>query len=193
MKLSKLDFPKVERVLTQSRFVSSDEGGWRKELRPCSSDNFDVYFQFGVPAGHVSRAELDRLAGQQSADGVASLLLDAREVVFPDGHSKARDLIERLRDLDRLTPDQAANIIKALVDNGHLLLRKGDEGGGFFSMPNRWRIDGIVCKQLERVPVADREALLMALSESSPGLWNLVGIADDALYASGDLTLNWRS
>ena len=179
-------FPKVDRVLSTSRFVSSDDRGWRKELRPCSSDNFDVYFQFGVPPGHVSRAELDRIVGQESPDGIGSLLMEAKEVVFPDGHSKARDLIERLRDFDQLAPEQATNIVKALVDNGHLLLRKEDEGGGFFSMPNRWRIDGLVCKQLERLEVADRESLLMALAESTPGLWGIVGVADDALSAKRD-------
>lgn len=179
-------FPKVERVLSTSRLISSDDRGWRKDLRPCSADNFDVYFQFGVPPGHVSRAELDRIVGQVSSDGVAALLLEAKEIVFPDGHSKARDLIERLRDLDQLAPDQAANIVKALVDNGHLLLRTDDELSVYFIMPNRWRIDGLVSKQLERIEVADREALLVALAESSPGLWSLVGIADDALRSKQD-------
>lgn len=179
-------FPKVERVLDTNRFVSSDSGGWRKELRPCSSDNFDVYFQFGVPPGHVSRAELDRLASQQGPEGVASLLLEAKDVVFPDGHSKARDLIERLRDFDQLSPEQATNLVKALVDNGHLLLRKEDERGGFFSMPNRWRLSGLICRQLERLSIAQRETLLMLLAESSPGLWSLVDLADDALQSKQD-------
>lgn len=179
-------FPKVERVLTNSRFVSSDSSGWRKELRPCSEDNFDVYFQFGVPPGRVSRAELDRLANQQTSEGIASLLLQAREVVFPDGHTKARDLVERLRDFDQLAPEQATKLIEALVDTGHLLLRKEDERGSFFSMPNRWRLTGLIYRQLERLSVADREALLMRLAESSPGLWALVDLADDALRSKQD-------
>jgi predicted KAP-like P-loop ATPase len=179
-------FPKVERVLTTNRFVSNDEGRWRKELRPCSEDNFDVYFQFGIPPGHVSRAELDRIVQQQAPEGIASLLLDAKEVIFPDGHSKARDLIERLRDFDQLPVEQATNLVKALVDTGHLLLRKEDERGGFFSMPNRWRLSGLICRLLERLSVGDREALLMFMAESSPGLWGLVDLADDALRAKNE-------
>lgn len=174
-------FPKVDCVLTTNRFVSSDGSGWRKELRPCSDDIFDVYFQFGVPPGHVSRAELDRLANQQSPEGIASLLLEAKEVVFPDGHSKARDLIERLRDFDQLAPEQATKLIEALVGTGQLLLRKDDERGGFFSMPNRWRLSGLIYLQLQRLSVAGREALLMRMAESSPGLWCLVDLASDAL------------
>lgn len=179
-------FPKVERVLSTNRFVSSDSGGWRKELRPCSSDNFDVYFQFGVPPGHVSRAELTRIAQQQTPEGIASLLLEAKDIVFPDGHSKARDLIDRLRDFDQLAPEQATNLVKALVDSGHLLLRKEDERGSIFSMPNRWRLSGLICHQLERLSVADRESLLMLMTKSSPGLWGLVDLADDALRSKHD-------
>lgn len=179
-------FPKVAAVLSTDRFVSNDSGSWRKELRPCSEANFDVYFQFGVPPGHVSRAELDRLANQHSPEGIASLLLEAKDVVFPDGHSKARDLIERLRDFDQLEPGQAANLIKALVDNGHRLLRKADERGGFFAMPNRWRLAGLVCKQLERLAVAQREELLLGLARTSPGLWSLVDLADDTLRSKQD-------
>lgn len=179
-------FPKVERVLTTNTFVSSDSGEWRKELRPCSSDNFDVYFQFGVPPGHVSRAELDRLTNQQAPEDIASLLLEAKDVVFPDGRSKARDLIGRLRDFDQLSPAQATNLVKALVDNGHALLRKEDERGGFFWMPNRWLLSGLISRQLERLSVPDREALLMSLAKSSPGLWSLVDLADGALRSKQD-------
>lgn len=179
-------FPKAERVLTTSRFISSDSGRWRKELRPCSFDNFDVYFQLGIPPGHVSRAELDRLISQELPEGIATLLLEAKDVVFPDGHSKARDLIERLRDFDELSATQATNLVTALVDNGHALLLDGDERGNFFSMPNRWRVSSLICRQLERLSVAEREALLMRLAESSPGLWSLVDLADDALRSKQD-------
>lgn len=179
-------FPKVEGILAANRFLSADSGEWRKELRPCSLDNFDIYFQFGIPPGHVSRAELDRLVTQQTPEGITALLLEAKDIVFPDEHSKARDLIERLRDYDQLSPSQATNLIKALVDNGHLLLRKADEQGSFFSMPNRWRLSGLICRQLERLTVDEREALLMDLSKSSPGLWSIVDLADDVLQAKRD-------
>lgn len=176
-------FPKVSKLLGTSMFATSNEGDWRKELRPCDSDNFDVYFQFGVPPGHVSRTELDRLVGQQTAEGMASLMLNARQVVFPDGHTKARDLVDRLRDLDNLEPGQAAKLVEALVNTGYILLRKEDERSGFFSLPNRWRLSGLISRQLERLSVPERQALLMRLAETSPDLWSLVDIADNVLRA----------
>lgn len=179
-------FPKVAQVLGSRMIASGDSGDWRRELRPCSSDCFGVYFQFGVPPGHVSRAELDRLASEQTSEGMASLLLDAKRVVLPDGHSKARDLIDRLRDFDQMPPAQASKLVEALVANAHLLLRKEDERGDFFSMPNRWRISGLISKQLERLSAHERQALLSHLVKASPGLWSLVDLADDGLQAKRD-------
>lgn len=176
-------FPKAADALGTGTSSAGDHGEWRKELRPCSSDCFGVYFQFGIPPGHVSRAELDRLAGESTSAGMSALLLDAKATLFPDGHSKARDLIERLRDFDQLPAEQAAKLVEALVDHAHELLRKEDERGGFFSMPNRWRITGLICKQLERLSIPDRQGLLSRLADSSPGLWSLVDLADDALKA----------
>lgn len=179
-------FPKVAQVLGSGRLSSGDYGDWRRELRPCSPDCFGVYFQFGVPPGHVSRAELDRIANEQTPGGMASLLIEAREIVFPDGHSKARDLIERLRDFDQLPPEQASKLVEALVANAHLLLRKEDERGGFFSMPNRWRISSLIHKQLERLAAAERQKLLARLAELSPGLGSLVDLADGPIQAKRD-------
>ncbi|MBV8158779.1 MAG: hypothetical protein JO278_14025, partial [Dyella sp.] len=179
-------FPKVAQLLEGGFLTSGDEGEWRKELRPCSLECFDVYFQFGVPAGHVSRTELDRLVAQDTPEGMAALLLEAKEHVFPDGHSKARDLLERLRDFDELEAEQVIKLVTALIFNAHLLLRPEDERGGFFSMPNRWRILGLASRLMERLEPHARQTLLMGLAASSPSLWGLVGFADWALESKRD-------
>jgi predicted KAP-like P-loop ATPase len=179
-------FPKVAEVLGHGLVTRDDFGAWRKELRPCSEDCFDIYFQFGVPPGRVSMAELDRLTGEATSEGMAALLLESRDQIFPDGHSKSRDLIERLRDFDKLRPEQASKLIEALVGHGHELLRPEDERGGFFTMPNRWRIGGLITKQLERLAASDRQFLMLRLAENSPGLWSLVVLADYALLAKRD-------
>lgn len=179
-------FPKAAQVLGEGMVGRDDLGEWRRELRPCSEDCFGIYFQFGVPPGHVSRAELDRLVGETTPEAMAQLLLAAKSRLFPDGHSKARDLMDRLRDFDKLPAEQAAKLAEALVGHAHELLRKEDERGGFFSMPNRWRISGLIAKQLERLEPHDRQSLLMRLAQESPGLWSLVDLADDALQAQRD-------
>ncbi|WP_186059116.1 KAP family P-loop NTPase fold protein [Burkholderia gladioli] len=179
-------FPKVVQMLGSHFLVSGDESNWRKELRPCSPECFGVYFQFGVPAGHITRAELDRLVSQDTPEEMASLLFEAKEYVFPDGHSKARDLIERLRDFDEIEVGQTVKLVTALISNTHLLLRHRDERGGGFSLPNRWRILGLATKLMKRLEPRTRQDLLMSLATSSPSLLGLVGLADMALESIRD-------
>lgn len=172
-------FPKVAQVLGNGYIFSDDSSEWQRELRPCSPSCVDVYFQFGVPPGHVSRAELDRLVAQETPEGIAALMIEVKGHIFPDGHSKARDLIDRLRDFDELDVASASTLIEALVSNGHMLLRDEDEQGGFFVQPNRWRINSLIVKLLDRLVPSERQELLARLAEESPGLWCLVAIADD--------------
>lgn len=180
-------FPKVAAVLDAGFLISRDTKSWRRELRPCSPECFAVYFQFSIPVDQVTRAELNHLISQDTPEEMATLLLEAKTYVFPDGHSKVRDLLERLRDFDKLEERQAAKLVEALVSNAHLLLRSEDERGGFFgSFPNRWRIFGLVQTLLEQIELSARQELLMNLAESSPGLWGLVALADDALAATRD-------
>jgi predicted KAP-like P-loop ATPase len=178
-------FPKVTQALGSRSWGSGNEEDWRKELRPCCPECFDVYFQFGVPAGHISRAELDRLVSQDTPEGMAALLLEAKEHVSPDGHTKARDLVERLHDFDDLEAGQAAKLVTALISISHLLLRREDERG-FFRMPNRWRILGLTTKLMERIEPHTRQELLKVLATSSPGLLGLVDIADTILESKSD-------
>ena len=179
-------FPKVSKILGGNFAVSLDAGVWRRELRPCSVDCFDVYFQFGLPQGHIARAELEILTSQETPDQMVGLLLAAKAIVFPDGHSKARDLIERLRDLNTIEPEKAVKLIDALISSGDQLLGPADERGGFLSLPNRWRIEGVATKLMERLPIVDRQVLIKRLVAESKGLWCVVGLVDLIIAAKED-------
>lgn len=183
-------FPKVAQVLESSLpsgfLASGDDSDWRKELRPCSPECFGVYFQFGIPAGHITRAELDRLVNSATSEEMVVLLLESKEYVFPDGHSKARDLIERLHDFNNLEPVQAAKLITALISHAQYLLRPEDERGGFFSLPNRWRILGLATKLMEPMNLYTRQELLTNLVYTSSELWGVVGLIDMALESKKD-------
>ncbi|MBN3756053.1 hypothetical protein G3N95_24135 [Paraburkholderia sp. Tr-20389] len=179
-------FPKVNQILRDSWTSSGGrEEEWRKELRPCSPECFDVYFQFGVPQGHVTRAELERLVNSDTSEEMAALLRDSKDFIFPDGHSKARDLIDRLHDFDDLDAAQASKLITALISVSDVLLRRDDERG-FLTFPNRWRIIFLITALLERIESSDRQKLLMSLAEQSPALTGLVFLADLALDAKKD-------
>jgi hypothetical protein len=117
---------------------------------------------------------------------MASLLLEAKEHVFPDGHSKAFDMIERLHDFDELEAGQSAKLVTAIISSSHDLLGQQDERRGFFAMPDRWRILGLVTSLMERIEPQSRQEILLTLVASSSGLLVLVSLADMALESKRD-------
>jgi predicted KAP-like P-loop ATPase len=150
-------------------------------LRVCSPDTFDIYFQFGVQPDSLSRAELDELLAVASDEEKAiGILAHASEIIRPDGTSKAREYLERLRDLtDEITPEVAKGLLIALFHVGDTLLSPGDEKGGFVTFPNRWRLHGTVNYLLKRIPVVKQKDLLCSLIESGQALSMIVDIVCD--------------
>ena len=180
-------FPKVAHTLGGASYFMGNEVDWRKELRPCASECVNVYFQFAIPEGHITWAELERLVSADTRAEMAALLLEAREYIFPDGHCKAGDLIDRLWDFDELDDQQAAKLAGALIDTSHALLRPADERGGLLTaLPNRWRILGLAARLMNRLDPNARQRLLMDLVASSSNLLGLVGMAGMALESKRD-------
>lgn len=103
-------FPKVESILGNMSYGADWTTRWRKELRVCSPDIFDVYFQFGVAPDALRRNELDELiAVADEPEKATEMLKAAASVKRPDGTSKAREYLERLYDFtDEITPETAS-------------------------------------------------------------------------------------
>ncbi len=155
-------FPRLESVWSNTSYGADSAARWRKELRVCSPEIFNVYFQFGVPPDSLRRAELDELiAVATQPDRAVAILTSASAIKRPSGASKAREYLERLNDLeDEITPEAASGLLIALFDVGDALLSPEDEQGGFMAVPNRWRLQWAINHLLKRVEARDRDDLL---------------------------------
>ncbi len=177
-------FPHVQSLLAGSKWGSGTFENWRRDLRVCSAEVFPFYFAFGSPRHALLKAEIDALTALPDAESVASELVAARSVVRPDGHSKARDLVDRLRDdIAGLTPEAASHLRRAIVQIGDSLLLPEDEGGMFMRVPNRWRLSLLFGELLGRVPLANRAAELRHLVETGNAYALLTDIVDDVAEA----------
>lgn len=147
-------FPKLQSVWSNVSYGSNWLADWRRELRVCCPEIFDVFFQFGVSADSLRRAELNELIAVAADSGKAiSLLKAASSMIRPDGTTKAREFLDRLRDLkDEISPETATGLLLALFEIGDALLSPGDEGGGMLSVPNRWRMMWAVKHLFRRMP-----------------------------------------
>lgn len=162
-------FPRLESIWGNMHYGTDFLALWRKELRVCCPDTFDVYFQFGVPSDALRRAELDELiAAARDIDRAVAILTSASTINRPGGTSKAREYLDRLSDVeDQITPEAAKVLLLALFQLGDMLLSPGDEQGGMTAIPNRWRLMWTINYLLNRIPVAERSAVLLSVSTNA--------------------------
>jgi predicted KAP-like P-loop ATPase len=159
-------FPRLESIWNNMHYGSDSLAIWRRQLRVCSPDTFDVYFQFGVASDALSRAELDELISVATKPYHAvAILTSASKIKRPGGASKAREYLDRLHDLeDEITPEAAAGLLNALFEIGDILLCPEDEQGGMTAIPNRWRMMWTVNHLLNRIPLGEHSTLLWSAS-----------------------------
>jgi hypothetical protein len=77
-------FPTIEAALGGFEHAGGSQEIWRNQLRVCSSEMFDRYFQFGVPSNDLWESEfrgLSELVGDQDAF-LARILRISERVVF---------------------------------------------------------------------------------------------------------------
>ncbi|MFJ2994165.1 P-loop NTPase fold protein [Pandoraea sp. NPDC087047] len=177
-------FPKAEQLIGGGGWLTHDDSAWRKALRPCSPECFDVYFQFGIPEGRITRTELDLLVSLDSPEEMADFLLGANDQISPNGRSKIADVLDRLRDFDDLGAERAGRLVTAIISVSHRLLRQ--EERQMFSPPARWRISSLASRLMEQLDVRAQQGLMEHLASTSPGLPALVTLTDMALTSKTD-------
>jgi len=184
--LMKRLFPRLQSVWGNMGYSGAHEALWRNALRVCSADVIDVYFQFGVAEDALSRRELNELlaVAQSGTEEVARILVAAASVKRPNGTSKARDYLDRLRDLDKeITPAVAAVLVAVLSTVGDNLLSEADEhSDGLGSLPNRWRLIGVINDLLKRAADGDRLTLVRQMVEQGS-----LALAADAIETVEEL------
>jgi predicted KAP-like P-loop ATPase len=176
-------FPRLKTVWDGGGFTSEFSSKWKRELRACSPDIFDVYFKFGVISDRVSRREINELLQSASDPAEASKhLLAAAQIKRADGTSKVSEYLDWLRDLKgEVTAEAAKGLLSALFQIGDGLLSSADEQRGFFSVPNRWRVTLTINDLLRCIEPREVFAQVGRLlnSASAPAL--SVGVVESAI------------
>jgi predicted KAP-like P-loop ATPase len=127
---------------------------WSRELRVCSPEVFDRYFEYSLSPSDVSQAEINRLLAR-SSNGRA--LTEDLKRLAADG--RLLTALERLvAKVEVIDPNNIADVLIALFNIGDDL---PERALGFFSMPPEWAAMRLVTKLLLREgDVEKREKLL---------------------------------
>ncbi|UWE16599.1 KAP family P-loop NTPase fold protein [Herbaspirillum huttiense] len=151
-------FPRLESVWSNMHYSGDSLQRWRAKLQVCVPEIFPAYFRLSLPAGTVTRADVDALLGAtQDPAAFANLLREALAQKTARGTSKARALLERLMDhVDDFGPADAGPVITALLDMGDELLVRTDKVAGEFDFGNESRVSRVAYHLLKKVDAADR-------------------------------------
>lgn len=153
-------FPRLDSMGRGSEFLKE----WRRLRRAAHPDVFPSYFQFTVDSDQLSRQAIASfIEGLVDQEKTQQTLLDAIKEKRADGSSKAKEYLAHLLDFDEeIDPHRAANLLKAICQIGDRLLLRSDETGGFFTVPNTWRLSWVMQHALARIPAVERDAQLVS-------------------------------
>jgi len=158
-------FPRLEAVFKNQHYRPEYLLEWRKQLRICSPDRFQIYFRFSLPEGKISSFEMKSilaLAGE--AEIFAEKLIQfARQKRADDGSTRASEVLERLLDYAKkdIPQEHIKPILKALFKVGDKLLLKEDEGRGLWGFGNDMRIAWIFFALLRRIETEEQRYELL--------------------------------
>lgn len=105
-------FPQVNDVVSDKEEITNSTA-WRKELRVCSGDMFEKYFQLAIPSASFSEASLSRLL--DSVDGTESCIAELRR--FDQDNNNLVNLLDRLLDfLDEIDDHKKMNLLVGVLN-----------------------------------------------------------------------------
>ena len=167
-------FPKLENLEHYGSVVHGSDwtSRWRKQLRICSPDVFDIYFRLAVPDGSLTNAAVSNILAladdtSRFGDELKYLATQKRS----DGISQLRLFLDRLEDYtdEDFPSEQVPTIINAFFKVGdELLLTEESLPFDIFTFDRR--IGRILWQLLRRFNEAERYRLLREGIEQAQAL-----------------------
>jgi predicted KAP-like P-loop ATPase len=168
-------FPRVSNALGGPGYGPDWEATWKAELRVCSSDLFDRYFQFRVPEGAMSESEWrDFLTLLPTPNSAHSRIVDYCTQKGPTGStSRAKEFLDKTLVFAKhgATVDQAKALFITLLRSGDVLISAKDEERSFLmTINNELRLEWALLQLLERVPEGGEREEWLEFSIGHAGL-----------------------
>lgn len=160
--LVKRIFPKLESVWGNMSYSSEYLRKWRKAYNVCSPDRFDVYFCFGVPAGTITRAQIESvLTSLEDRDFVCSEIVKFAEIKTPVGTTLIPQLLEQMLDhAEEIKHDQVVVLLWALFQIGDDIVKKEDDPKQLFEFSVHLRFAWLFLELFKKLDAVARYEVL---------------------------------
>ncbi len=160
--LSRL-FPRFGEALGGPAYTSDFQTTWRKQLRICSPEIFNIFFRFSIPTDYVTVLEIKEIVdATKDATLLSDLLLKNVTRIKRDGTSRIRGILEWLQDYteEDILVENIPNVINALYSIGDALIRPEDQSSGIFDIGNDLLIGRLRRQLLSRLNQKERFDIL---------------------------------
>ena len=136
-------FPKLNALYANTNYGSDWLSGWRKNLRICSEDHFDTYFNLSIPKDEISQGRIESILSlTNEINSFENALLEL------DKEGKIVRFLERMEDYTSEIPkSDIKNVIGVLMDIGDII-----DGGyaGLMQPDSAMRILRIIYQLINR-------------------------------------------
>jgi predicted KAP-like P-loop ATPase len=147
-------FPRLEGLYGQSMYGSHSNAEWRRTRRICSIEVLPTYFRLAVPAGSVSRAEIQALLNLTSdPDALAARLQEFASQRLPNGSTRLRIVLDQLQDYtaEGISQNNIDTTLDALFRIADQLILVPDVRQGIIDLETDVRLGRLVMQLLDRL------------------------------------------
>ena len=156
--ICKVLFPQLE-----SRSTRSDDE-WEHELRICSPERFNFYFQLGIPSGEISESEIDGVVESMTNQSAFKALI----VQFKEEKRLRKVLRKLVRHGKTLGEEKLQNALAVLWEMEKQI---DDEPEVGFDIDTSTEICQLGYNALKELPGSNRKHLLAALIRGCPNIF----------------------
>ncbi|AFZ56696.1 KAP family NTPase [Anabaena sp. PCC 7938] len=160
-------------VIIMSQELAKDNN----QLRISVGEIFPRYFHLSIPEGDISNSEMKAILTLASdSQAFAEKLLEFSNQIRPDGTSRVKLFLNRLRDLDEkdIPLNCVPSILEALFKVGDNLLRLEDQINSSFAMGNEYEIEFLIHQLLERIEKEKRGIILQESMQKGQAIFTIV-------------------
>lgn len=147
-------FPRWCQVFDRTQYDSEDLVTWRKQLRVCSSENFDRYFSLSIPEADFSLVEVrEILSLPKDAGALEAKVVSLSKQKGIDNRPRLWPFLDRIHDVAdaKLAPQVIEAILHVIYDVGDDLSDRG-RYGGFMESDTDMRMLGVTYVLLKLLP-----------------------------------------
>ncbi len=162
-------FPRIKGLFENTSYPHTWEKDWKQQLKICSADLFDVYFQLAIPTGAISQTQFNLLV--KTLNNTSKF---EKVILGFEDQRILKTFLDKLTDsLDNISQTQLKNIITALFNVGDQFR---EERGGMSLETVETKIMRLCYQSIKRIQANQRIKIIEINIKKTNGIYTVIRI-----------------